>query len=98
MRRGELQFLEVLAFKIIESTEILLPRSPLKEAEDKAEYSLDLDDNPQLLNIEILKSYDDRPTGNQAPTEVQHSVSTRFRYGSNALSFYASRTSDRSYM
>ena len=65
----ELQFLEQLAFKAMQSNKIILPIEILEETENEIGCSLD---HPQLLNIGILKSYDDKPVGSRAQTKKQH--------------------------
>ncbi|CAF4842494.1 unnamed protein product, partial [Rotaria sp. Silwood1] len=55
----ELRFLEQLAFNAMQRKEIMLPPELLEETEIEVDCSLD--DYPQLLNMGILKSYDDKP-------------------------------------
>jgi hypothetical protein len=57
----ELIFLESLAFHGIQENTIILRPILLEKAESETGYSLD--DNPYLLNIGILKSFDDRLIG-----------------------------------
>jgi hypothetical protein len=66
----ELQFLETLAFNAMESNEIILETELIEETENETECNLD--DHPQLLNFGILKSYDDKPIGNQIQAEKQY--------------------------
>ncbi|CAF4508317.1 unnamed protein product, partial [Rotaria sp. Silwood2] len=67
---AELHFLEVLAFKAMESNTIILPPKLLAETEKETKYSLDK--QPELLNIGILKSYGNTSTSNQVTSEQQH--------------------------
>jgi hypothetical protein len=57
----ELTFLESLAFLGMQENTIILRPILLEKAESETGYSLD--DNPYLLNIGILKSFDDRLIG-----------------------------------
>ena len=66
----ELQFLEALAFNAMQCNKILLPPTLLDETLNETEYAgLDY---LQVFNVGILKSYDDKPTGNQNQIEKQH--------------------------
>ena len=66
----ELQFLEALAFKAMQCNKILLPPTLLEETLNETQYAgLDY---LQVLNVGVLKSYDDKPTGNQNQIEKQH--------------------------
>ena len=66
----EMVFLEQLAFKAIERNQVMLPPALLEEIEDESEFTLA--DHLQLLNIGILKSYDDTHVGNVVETSKQH--------------------------
>ncbi|CAF4980275.1 unnamed protein product, partial [Rotaria sp. Silwood1] len=66
----ELQFLERLAFKAMESSQIMLPPELLVETE--YELNCSLDNYPHLLNMGILKSYDDRPINDKIEANKQH--------------------------
>jgi HEAT repeat protein len=66
----ELQFLETLAFNAMECNEIILPSILLEQTEHETNWSLE--DHPEILNFGILKSYDDKPTGNQNQAEKQY--------------------------
>ncbi|CAF1346448.1 unnamed protein product [Adineta ricciae] len=65
----ELQFLGTLAFNAMKYNEIVLSSTLLEQIEN--ETACYIDDNPQLLNFGILKSYDDKPTGNQIQAEKE---------------------------
>ena len=66
----ELRFLETLAFKAMESSNIILPPELLTQAATESMCSLA--NKPQLLNIGILRSYENRRTGTNIETEKQH--------------------------
>ncbi|CAF1188268.1 unnamed protein product [Rotaria magnacalcarata] len=66
----ELQFLEYLAFNAMERKEIMLPPELLEKTETQLGCSLRK--YPQLLNIGILRSYDDRATGSSIDRQKQH--------------------------
>ena len=66
----ELQFLETLAFNAMEGNTIILAPELLKKTEEETQRFLG--DYPQLLNIGILKTYENKATGTQIPTEKQH--------------------------
>ena len=66
----ELQFLEALAFNAMRYNKIILPPTLLEQTADEVE-SAGLD-YQQVFNMGILKSYDDKPTGNQNQIEKQH--------------------------
>ena len=68
--QAEVRFLGTLAFKAMESSNIILPPALLTQAAIEANCSLA--DKPQLLNIGILRSYENRPTGTDIETEKQH--------------------------
>ncbi|UJR07147.1 hypothetical protein I4U23_011435 [Adineta vaga] len=66
----ELQFLGTLAFNAMKYNEIVLSSTLLEQIEN--ETACYIDDHPQLLNFGILKSYDDKPTGNQIQAEKEY--------------------------
>ncbi|CAM4838554.1 unnamed protein product [Rotaria magnacalcarata] len=66
----EILFLEHLAFKAMERSQIMLVPALLEEVENETE--CDLVDYPQLLNLGILKSYDDKLIGSRVETSKQH--------------------------
>ena len=68
--KKELQFLETLAFNAMESKTIILEAELLKKTEKETQCSLD--HYQQLLNIGILKTYENKPIGTQNPTKKQH--------------------------
>ena len=65
--QAELRFLETLA---MESSNIILPPEFLTQAATESMCSLA--NKPQLINIGILRSYENRPTGTDIETEKQH--------------------------
>ena len=68
--QAELRFLESLAFNAMQSSSIILSPKLLTQAATEATYSLSR--NSQILNIGILRSYENRPTGTNIETEKQH--------------------------
>ena len=66
----ELQFLEQLAFEAMEANRIIISPTMLEEIETVTDFSLA--DHPQLLNLGILKCYDNNPLGSKNPTQKQH--------------------------
>ncbi|CAF2924459.1 unnamed protein product, partial [Rotaria sp. Silwood2] len=67
---AELQFLEHLAFKAMECNTVILPPALLEETENETECFLD--SHPQLLNMGVLTSYDDKSIGDRNQTKKQH--------------------------
>ena len=68
--QAELRFLESLAFNAMQSSSIILSPKLLTQAATEATYSLSR--NPQILNMGILRSYENRPTGTNIEIEKQH--------------------------
>ncbi len=66
----ELAFLESLAFNAIESNTIILRPSVLKKALTEAKVSSQ--EHPHILNIGILKSFNQQGIGTQIETEKDH--------------------------
>ena len=66
----ELMFLEALAFNAMRCNKILLLPTLLEETTNEIE-SNGLN-YQQVFSMGILKSYDDKPTGNQNPIQKQH--------------------------
>ncbi|CAF3462902.1 unnamed protein product [Rotaria sp. Silwood1] len=66
----ELTFLETIAFHAMQDNTIILSPKLLKGSEEESKCLLD--DSPQLLNIGILKSLNDKPTGCHIESERQH--------------------------
>ncbi|CAF4545039.1 unnamed protein product [Rotaria socialis] len=67
---GELQLLELLAFRAMEYNTILFTSNFLEEIE--AELVCPLSDYSNLFNIGILKSYEDNSIGTAKPMKKQH--------------------------
>ncbi|CAF3665353.1 unnamed protein product [Rotaria socialis] len=68
--KTEILFLEHLAFKAMKRSQIMLVPALLEEVENETE--CELVDHPQLLNMGILKSYDDKLIGSRIETSKQH--------------------------
>ncbi|CAF2025452.1 unnamed protein product [Rotaria magnacalcarata] len=66
----ELEFYEHLAFRAMESNQIIFPPELLEEIED--ETKIFLHKNPELLNMGFVKSYDENPVGNRIQTMKQY--------------------------